>query len=150
MTAAEMAEGLSAMINGRSALGLAVLALLLQACADKPQATGARLFAADMTGAAKSCTVPSVTPSAGGETAVPMAVRNDRGWCAITVSNGGRPYSAGLLVNEPAHGKVFIHTVGDTTRIDYTPDARYAGADAFSVKLIPSDAVVRASVTVTQ
>ena len=43
----------------------------------------------------------------------------------------GKPYSAGLLIAEPMHGKVLIHSVGDNTRIDYTPDVRFAGADSF-------------------
>ena len=43
----------------------------------------------------------------------------------------------------PQHGKVLIHTVGNDTRIDYTPAARYAGADAFSVRLMPGDAMIR-------
>ena len=44
---------------------------------------------------------------------------------------------------------MLIHTVGNDTRIDYTPAARYAGADAFAVRLIPGDATIRVTVTVT-
>lgn len=57
-------------------------------------------------------------------------------------------YSAGLLTAAPAHGKVLIHSVGDNTRIDYTPDAQYRGADLFAVRLIPGDATISGSVTV--
>jgi hypothetical protein len=39
--------------------------------------------------------------------------------------------------------------VGDETRIDYTPDRRFAGSDAFTVKLIPGDATIKVAVTVT-
>ena len=74
---------------------------------------------------------------------------NDGGWCAITVNNSGRPFDAGLLAAPAQHGKVLIHTVGNDTRIDYTPAARYAGADAFAVRLIPGDATIRVTVTVT-
>ena len=48
----------------------------------------------------------------------------------------------------PMHGKVLIHSVGDDTRIDYTPDPRFSGNDAFTVKLIPGDATIRAGVAV--
>jgi hypothetical protein len=135
----------------RYALALAATALLLQACAQRPPAApGARVFQADLAGAAKSCSVPQVTPAVGQETPVPIKMGNDGGWCAITVNNAGKPFDAGLLVTEPTHGKAYIHTVGDETRIDYTPDPRFAGSDSFAVKLIPGNAILRASVTVGQ
>lgn len=135
----------------RYALALVATALVLQACAQKPPAaSGTRMFQADLVGAAKNCSVPEVTPAAGQDTPVPMKMGNDGGWCAITVDNSGKPFDAGLLVTEPAHGKVYIHSVGDRTRIDYTPDARFAGTDAFAVRLLPGAAVLRASVTVGQ
>src|SRR5579863_2303215 len=136
----------------RDAMGgmtIAAIAVLLQACAQQgPAAPGTRIFASDMAGAAKRCTVPTITPAADRQTPVAMQVGNDGGWCAITVSNGGNPFSAGLLATEPSHGKVLIHTVGDNTRIDYTPDVQYRGADSFVVRLIPGDATISASVTV--
>jgi hypothetical protein len=101
-----------------------------------------------MAGGAKICEMPKVAPAAGQEAAVAVKVGNDGGWCGITVSNGGKPYAAGLLASAAAHGKVLIHTVGNDTRIDYTPERGFAGSDAFSVKLIPGDAVIRASVSV--
>jgi hypothetical protein len=135
----------------RYALALAATALLLQACAQRPPAApGARVFQADLAGASKSCTVPQVTPAAGQETAVPIRMGNDGGWCAVTLNNAGKPFDAGLLVTEPTHGKAYIHTVGDNTRVDYTPDARFAGSDSFAVKLIPGGALLRVSVTVGQ
>lgn len=134
---------------GQFGLAAAVAALLLQGCAEKPAGPPARVFAADMAGAAKSCNVPPVTPVAGRTIDVAMKVANDGGWCAVTVNNNGKPYSAGLLVTPPSHGKPLIHTVGNDTRIDYTPDARYAGTDSFTVRLIPGDAVLRVTVTVT-
>jgi hypothetical protein len=130
-------------------LAITATALLLQACAEKPpSAPAVRVFSADVSGGAKSCEVPKVAPVTGQETPVVVKVANDGGWCGITVSNGGRPYSAGLLVTAPAHGKVLIHTVGNDTRIDYTPGRGFAGSDAFSVKLIPGDATILASVSV--
>ncbi len=130
---------------------LAATAVLLQACTERPPAaSGPRVFQADMAGAAKSCDVPKVTPAAGQEVPVAIKMANDGGWCAITVDDAGKPFDAGLLVTEPSHGKVYVHTVGDQTRIDYTPDPRFTGSDAFAVRLLPSGAVLRASVAVGQ
>ena len=44
---------------------------------------------------------------------------------------------------------MFIHTVGDATRIDYRPERGFAGGDAFTVQLLPGNATVQASVTVS-
>ena len=130
-------------------LAIAATALLLQACAEKPpSAPAVRVFSADVTGGAPTCEVGKLAPAAGQESEVPVRVGNDGGWCGITVSNGGRPYSAGLLASAPAHGKALIHTVGNDTRIDYTPVRGFTGSDTFSVRLIPGDAIVRASVSV--
>jgi hypothetical protein len=75
-------------------------------------------------------------------------MKNDGGWCAITVTRGGKPFDSSLVTARPAHGTVLVHKVGDTTRIDYTPDRGYAGSDSFSVKLIPGDSSIRVTVTV--
>jgi hypothetical protein len=106
------------------------------------------MFAADLAGGAKNCAVSKVVPGPGQQASVDVKVGNDGGWCAITVNDNGKPYSAGLLITAPAHGKVLIHSVGDNTRIDYTPEARFAGADGFTVRLIPGEATIKASVTV--
>jgi hypothetical protein len=140
-------------MNGRQwatcGLTMAATAMLLQACAEKPPpASTTRIFAADVAGGAKTCVVPKVAPVAGQETPVAVKVGNDGGWCGITENNGGKPYAAGLLIAEPMHGKVYVHSVGDDTRIDYTPDRGFSGTDAFAVKLIPGDATIRANVAV--
>ncbi len=137
----------------RAAWPIAALAAacLVQGCTP-PQVTasGTRLYASDLAGGAKSCAVPSVTVVDGKETPVPMTVSNDGGWCGITVSQPGpHPFSAGLLTVRPAHGKIYIHTVGDNTRIDYTPDPRFSGSDSFVVKLVPGNGVLRVAVTAT-
>jgi hypothetical protein len=124
--------------------------VLIAGCAQPPAAPGPRLFSVDLAGAAKGCAVSKVLPAAGQQVPVTMTVHNDGGWCAITVATNGRPYDAGLLTIEPQHGKVLIHTVGDDTRIDYTPAAGYAGVDAFSVQLVPGSATLRTSVTVSR
>lgn len=125
------------------------IAALLEGCAPQPRPSATRVYAVDQQGAARSCTVPRVSAVAGREVPVAMTVGNDGGWCAITVDSGARPFAYGLVVGRAQHGRVFIHSVGDATRIDYTPDRGFAGADSFAVKLRPGDAVLRANVTVT-
>ena len=123
---------------------------ILQSCAPPPQRVPPRVFAIDFQGATKSCTVPKVSLTAGQATDAAITVGNDGGWCAITVAQPGpAPYDVGLVVTRPTHGKVYVHTVGDETRIDYTPDPGYVGSDKFAVKLEPGEPVLRASVTVT-
>ncbi|MEJ1976609.1 MAG: hypothetical protein WDN49_11405 [Acetobacteraceae bacterium] len=68
------------------------------------------------------------------------------GWCGIPVSRGGQPYAAGLLTQAAQNGKVYVHTVGDDTRIDYTPNPGATAMDAFAVRLLPGDAVLQVQV----
>ena len=89
-------------------------------------------------------------PAPGKETTATVSVGNDGGWCAVTVDNDGHPYAAGLLVTRPAHGRVYIHTVGDATRIDYFPAKGYAGPDSYAVQLLPGEGTVRATVSVVR
>jgi hypothetical protein len=125
-------------------------ACLVQGCTPPRVATsGTRLYASDLAGGAKSCAVPAVTVTSAQETAIPMTVGNDGGRCGITVAQGGQPFSAGLLTTRPTHGTIYIHTVGDATRIDYTPDPGFAGSDSFVVRLVPGNGTVRVAVTVT-
>ena len=132
-------------------LVLALGGLLLQGCAKSAApASQPRLFESDLQGAAKRCTAPKPQLAPGKETAVEMKLGNDGGWCAIVVASGGAPYDTGLLTELPAHGSVYIHPVGNATRIDYTPDARFSGSDTFVVKLLPGSPVLRVSVAVTR
>ena len=144
-----MMDGRRLVTNPTGWIAIAATALLMQGCAEKPAGPGPRIFNVDQVGGAKTCDVPKVTPTAGQETRVEVKVGNDGGWCGITVSNGGKPFAAGLLATGPAHGKVLIHTVGHDTRIDYTPARAFHGTDGFVVKLIPGDATIRASVAVS-
>jgi hypothetical protein len=143
------------MIGGRTGRAFVWLALglplgLLQACAPEgPAASHARLFASDLSGGAKNCTISKVNPTDGQTSAVTMQVGNDGGWCGISLQRGGSPYSTGLVTERSAHGSVVIHPVGDNTRIDYTPARGYRGTDTFAVKLIPGDAILQVSVTVS-
>lgn len=146
--------------SGHIALGatwglLAATGLVLQGCAPQqaaaPAPEGARQYAVDQQGGARVCTVPKAPALADGkETPIAMAVGNDGGWCAISVGHDGGPYSVGLLVGRPAHGQVYIHTVGDNTRIDYTPNTGYVGPDSFTARLIPGNPTVRVTVTVSR
>ena len=132
-------------------IGMLALTALMSAACTPPagQAPAARLYAIDQAGGARSCTVAPMQVAEGRETPITMSVGNDGGWCALTLSTSGRPYAAGLLTARPAHGRVYIHTVGSTTRIDYTPAAQYAGPDSFTVKMEPGDAVARVAVSVS-
>lgn len=132
---------------------LTLAAAALQGCAEKPKpvATGPQphLFSVDFQGAAKSCTVPKTPGLDGGKTTqAAMKMRNDGGWCAISVADDGKPYAAGLLTQRPDHGRVYIHPVGDATRIDYTPLLGFSGADSFAVTLLPGRPELHVAVTV--
>ncbi len=109
----------------------------------------ARVYAIDLAGGAKVCKVPPVKPAVGATIQASMALKNDGGWCAITVDHDGKPYAAGLLTAAPSNGRVYIHTVGDATRIDYTPRPGFVGTDHFSVTLLPDQAVIDATAKVS-
>jgi hypothetical protein len=138
------------MMKNRFVPGAAlVLVALVQGCARGPLGPQTRLYAIDQEGAARVCSAPrSVALSAGKPSQAAISVGNDGGWCAISVANAGQPYNAGLLSKAPEHGTVYIHAVGDFTRIDYTPDKDYAGADAYEVTLLPGQPILDVSVTV--
>lgn len=134
-------------------MAVLVTGVALQGCAGNVAGVNAasklRVYAADVTGMAKSCEVPEIAPTAGKTTEAAVKVTNDGGWCGLSVHQSGpKPYSAGLLITRPDHGTVLIHEVGDNTRIDYTPDRGFAGNDSFTVKLLPGDETVRETVAV--
>jgi hypothetical protein len=103
-----------------------------------------------MTGGARQCVASHPQLISGRTVEATMRVGNDGGWCGISVQLDGQAYATGLLTESPARGKVFIHPVGDATRIDYTPDPGFTGTDRFVVQLIPGNAAVRTTVTVTR
>jgi hypothetical protein len=130
-------------------LGCLAAGLTLQGCAaPRMGGSGARVYAVDLAGAAKLCEPGKADPQAGQAVDVALKMINDNGWCAVSVSRGGGAYDAGLLTERPSHGRVSIKTVGDATRIDYTPHAGFAGADKFAVRLVPTDAVLRITANV--
>lgn len=123
---------------------------LLAGCAAQqpPVATAptARLYAFDLEGAAKDCTVPQpVSLSADKPAEVTMAVGNDGGWCGVLVNQPG----PGLVATRPQNGRLLIRKIGDRTRVDYIPNPAYGGPDAFAVRILPADAMLRVAVNVT-
>lgn len=132
-------------------LALVASGVLLQACTPPvPAEPGARVYAADLSGGAKSCQVAKLSPVGGQTAETTIKLGNDGGWCGLPVQQpGAKPFAAGLLVKRPAHGGVLIHEVGSVTRIDYTPDRGFTGTDSFVVNLVPGGALVRVAVTVT-
>jgi Bacterial Ig domain len=108
------------------------------------------VFSVDMTGGARVCVASRPQLISGRTVEATMRMGNDGGWCAISVQLDGQPYDAGLLTESPGHGKVFIHPVGDSTRIDYTPDSGFVGTDRFVVQLIPGNPALGVTATVTR
>ncbi|MBV1799594.1 hypothetical protein [Siccirubricoccus sp. G192] len=137
----------------RPSLALAAGLLALAGCAqDRPAQTAstARVYAVDLQGGAKLCTVPDqVNLSADRPAEARMVMGNDGGWCGITLAQPGpRPYTAGLVANRPEHGRVHVRTVGDRTRVDYIPDRGFTGTDAFAVRMLPGNAAMQVAVMV--
>ncbi len=135
--------------SGAPGVWLAVSGVLLSGCA--PQAGGWNgIFAIDSAGAAKTCVASPVAPPDGKTVLVQVQMSNEGGWCGVTLNRAGVAYNSYLLVTRPAHGRVFAHHVGQTTRVDYTPDPGFVGTDSYAVRLIPGNAVLEGGVTVTK
>jgi len=133
-------------------IALAAAAVILQGCAQQPAAP--QLAAEDYNqGIAKTCTGSPVDLSAATTATATINMTND-GWCAVrTVERDGQPFQLGLVRVRPEHGRVLIQKIGGQTRIEYTADSRYVGADRFTVALRPRtanapDATVQVAVTV--
>ena len=132
------------------ALGLGGIAAL--AACSTPQvarAPSTPIYAADMQGGARVCTVPQDLTLSDAPTSVQMALQNDGGWCGIMVAQPGpHPYRLGLVTTRAQHGRVYVHSVGDATRLSYTPDPGFIGTDAFAIRLMPGSRQVQVAVTV--
>ena len=131
-------------------IAIACLAALgLAACTQPiagPAGSRNQQYATDLAGKAASCTAPDVALTQGKEAAGTIAT-GGHGWCGIAVTMGGDPLTAGLLTQAPRNGHVYVHTVGDVTRVDYTPSGAATVADAFVVQFIPGDEIMRVTVT---
>lgn len=133
-----------------SSIRLAVLGLAvagLQACAPQATRTPTRQYFVDQGGIAPTCTTSKIELKDGQEATAEMTVGGGAGRCSFSFSRDGNPYGAGLLTLRPEHGKVYVHTVGDDTRIDYTPQPTHSGPDRFVVTLVPGNASLRVNVT---
>lgn len=129
---------------------LPALALFAAGCEQRPGPAAARVYAVDLAGKARTCTVPDVKAEPGKPADATMSMSGEGGWCGIPMRQAnGRHYGAGLVQARPQHGAVHVHIVGDDTRVDYTPDTGFTGADKFSVRLIPGNVVLNVAVTVT-
>ncbi|WP_158742402.1 hypothetical protein [Acidisphaera sp. L21] len=102
-------------------------------------------YSTDLSGKATTCTVPAVALADGKDTATTMTTSGN-GWCGIPVRQNDQPYGAGLLVQAPRNGSVYVHLVGDDTRVDYIARPGTTGPDAFAVKFIPGDAMMHVAV----
>lgn len=135
-------------LRGLALLG--ALALIAGCTQDAASTSRNRIFYADQQGGAAVCNVPKdVSLTASKQTDTTMTLRNDGGWCGVSVAQAGpRPYDAGLLVERPKHGRVHVRKVGDYTRVDYIPDAGFSGNDSFTVRVLPGNAALRVAATV--
>lgn len=109
-------------------------ALALSACAK----TAPPVMTADdprNDGIAKTCTPTNPDMTKPAPYTASIAMTND-GWCGVFATDkDGKPFSLGLVRARPAHGRVFIQKVGNATRVEYTPENNYVGADTFTVAL---------------
>ena len=135
------------MICKTGAATCALLASLVGGCTQSTAGLSqarATIYASDLQGKAAVCTAPAVQPE-GGKTVTTTITTGGGGWCGLTVANAGKPYTAGLVERRPDRGHVYIHTVGDDTRVDYTPDGTPM-PDTFAVMLLPGDATLAVTV----
>ncbi len=134
-------------------IAIAASVVALQGCA--VQNPAAQVAGEDLNvGIAKTCTASKVDLSAATSAGATIAMTND-GWCAVRlVEKDGQPFKLGLVRTRPEHGVVLIQQLGGETRLEYTADQRYVGADRFTVALRSKtanapDTVVQVAVTVT-
>ena len=134
--------------TGKAWICLVATLILTQGCARQAQWNG--VYQTDLAGGARTCVAPTASPSDGQTVVVPMQVSNEGGWCGISATRNGAPFDSYVMVNRPAHGRVFAHRVGSNTRIDYFPDAGFTGTDSFAVRMIPGNAVIQGALTVSK
>jgi hypothetical protein len=103
--------------------------------------------------AAAYCLVAPFTVADGGSVNVSMALNNDGGYCAATLTaSSGRPYDAPLETVPPQHGTAHVVKYNGKTSIEYVPEPGFTGHDAFTVRLIvrgmPGYTTLQVAVTV--
>jgi hypothetical protein len=140
----------------RVSAGGAMLALLLQGCAQPPApvvAPPAPLPPHAGPPPARLCTVSPFSVKTGGTADIAMVVSHEGGYCAATLTDDqGKPYDAPLVPVQPLHGIDHIVKYNGKTSVEYTPQPGYVGHDSFIVKLIergqPGYTTLNVSVTV--
>ncbi len=105
-----------------------------------PQRPAAPAATADLNvGIAKTCTPSSIDPASGSSGSATISMTND-GWCAVrTKDKDGKPFKFGLVKAKSQHGRILIQKIGGETRVEYTPENNYVGADRFSVALASNE-----------
>ena len=133
---------------------IAATAITVTGCAQQPtQVTAAAQESNE--GRAKTCTPSPVDFANSAEATATIAMTND-GWCDLhTKDKNSEPFKFGLVKSRPQHGYILIQKVGGETRIEYTAENRYVGADRFSVALasnVPNtpDSTIQVAVTVSR
>ena len=118
----------------KTLLAVALAVMALQGCA--PRLTPAQVAAEEVSeGRSATCDASVLNIAAGGSDNATISMTND-GWCAVhAVEKDGQPFALGLVTARPAHGFLNIHKAFGRTRIEYHPDERYVGPDAFTVAL---------------
>jgi hypothetical protein len=134
-------------------LAAAAAAIALQGCASKPPPVVAPSEDLNI-GIAKSCTFTPVQAGPGGGASSSITMTND-GWCAVRLTEAdGQPYALGFIRQRPEHGTILIQKLGGQTRLEYTANPGYVGADAFTAALRPrsggADTTVQVTVTVNR
>lgn len=125
---------------------LGLTGLLIQGCAEKPQAVQMQEPADEAGHAAKCDVTPNPVVLHGADAVkVAMTVGNDGGWCAVRMAQS----KTAILRQPPEHGKPYFRNVRDISRLQYYPAAGFAGTDSFTFQMIPSGALVKTTVTVT-
>ncbi|GAC1340755.1 MAG: hypothetical protein NVSMB18_11460 [Acetobacteraceae bacterium] len=120
-------------------IAAAVAAIALQGCATKAPVAPAPTEDVNL-GISKTCSFTPVEAAPGGSASSTIAMTND-GWCAVRLTErDGQPFQLGLLRQRPEHGHVLIQKMGGQTRLEYTANPGYAGADRFSAALRSRDA----------
>lgn len=115
----------------------AFAALVLQGCAVQPGSTQSAAQDEMLAGKSQTCTASIPDFKAGASAEATIAMTND-GWCGVSATDkDGKPFQLALIGTRPTHGRVFTQSVAGRTRVEYTPYARFSGADAFSVTMRP-------------
>ena len=124
-------------MNHRPLSLAAFAALVLQGCAAQPGSTQSAAQDEMLAGKSQTCTASTPDFKAGASVEATIAMTDD-GWCGVSATDkDGKPFQLALIGTRPTHGRVFTQSVAGRTRVEYTPYARFTGADAFSVTLRP-------------